>query len=318
MRKKASKISVLGAGNVGASIAYTLTLEGLTSELVLVDINRNKAKGEAMDIIQCTALCPAVDIYAGDYPDIEGSDIVVVTLGGARKPGQSRIDLAKGNVNIIKSVIPQAIKYAPNAVYVVVSNPVDIITYAILKISGLPENRVFGSGTLLDSSRLREIIGHHMKVNPKNVHAYVFGEHGDSAMIPWSLTSIGGIPMRVFRDSMRTKSPEITTIDKEKVEENVHTSGAEIIRLKGATYYAIAVAASKICRNILRNTNSVMTLSGMLHGEYGFDNLCMSIPFILNRNGIANSIAPPLEDAEMKKLRASAQLLKGTISTLDI
>ncbi len=318
MKKKASKISILGTGNVGATIAYTLTLEGHASEMVLVDINRDKAQGEAMDIIQCTALCPSVDIYAGDYPDIEGSDIVVVTVGGARKPGQSRIDLAQRNVNIIKSVVPQAVKYAPNAVYVVVSNPVDIITYAFLKLSGLPENHVFGSGTLLDSSRLREKIAHHVKVNPKNVHAYVFGEHGDSAMVPWSLTSIGGIPMQVFFDHMRNKTHEITAIDHEKVEESVHRSGGEVIRLKGATYYAIAVATSKICRNILRNTNSVMTLSGLLHGEYGFDNLCMSIPFILNRDGIVNSIAPPLEEAEMEKLRASAELLKDTIANLDL
>ena len=316
--KKTSKISILGAGNVGATIAYTLMLEGRASEMVLVDINRNKAKGEAMDLIQCTALCPAADIYAGDYPDIAGSDIVIVTLGGGRKPGQSRIDLAQGNVNIIKSAMPQAVKYAPNAIYVVVSNPVDIVTYATLKVTGLPENRVFGSGTLLDSSRLREMIARHVNVNPKNVHAYVFGEHGDSSMVPWSLTSVGGIPLRTVLSSLRQKTPGITDIDRAKVEDSMHRSGGEIIRLKGATYYAIAVAASKICRNILRNTNSVMTLSGMLHGEYGFDGICMSIPFILNREGIGNSIAPPLQDDEMEKLRASAGLLKNTIEKLDL
>jgi L-lactate dehydrogenase len=316
--KKANKISILGAGNVGASIAYTLTLDGLASEIVLVDINRDKAKGEAMDIIQCTALCPSVNIYAGDYPDLQGSDIVVVTLGCARKPGQSRIDLAQGNVNIIKSVMPQAVKYAPGAIYVVVSNPVDLITYAILKTTGLPENQVFGSGTLLDSARLREMIAQHMNVNPKNVHAYVFGEHGDSAMIPWSLTSIGGIPIATYSSSVRNKVSDYVELNHDKIEEDVHHSGGEVIRLKGATYYAIAVSTAKICRNILRDTNSIMTLTAMLHGEYGFDGICMSLPFILNRQGISNSIAPPLLPAEMEKLRTSADMLKEIVSGLNI
>lgn len=316
--KKANKISILGAGNVGATIAYTLTLEGLASEIVLVDINKDKAKGESMDIIQCTALCPSVNIYSGEYSDIEGSDIVIVTLGCARKPGQSRIDLAQGNVNIIKSVMPQAVKYAPNAIYVAVSNPVDIITYTILKTTGLPENHVFGSGTLLDSARLREMIAKHVNVNPKNVHAYVLGEHGDSSMVPWSLTSIGGIPMDVYTNSISKKDPNYTALDHDKIVEDVHKAGGEIIRLKGATFYAIAVSATKICRNILRDTNSVMALSGMLHGEYGFDGLCMSVPFILNRDGIVNSVTPPLTAEEMEKLTASATLLKDTISKLDI
>jgi L-lactate dehydrogenase len=316
--KKGSKISILGAGNVGATIAYTLTLDGLASEIVLVDINRDKAKGEAMDIIQGTALCPPVNIYAGDYPDIVNSDIVVVTLGCARKPGQSRIDLAQGNVNIIKSVMPQAVKYAPDAIYVVVSNPVDIITYTILKVTGLPESHVFGSGTLLDSSRLRGMIAGHAHVSPKNVHAYVFGEHGDSSMIPWSLTSVGGIPMKVYLDSVRGKQQKPAALDHAKIEEEVHGSGGKVIKLKGATYYAIGISATKICQCILRNTNSVLTLSGMLHGEYGFENICMSVPFILNCSGITNSITPPLLPEEMDRLSKSANLLKETVSALKI
>jgi L-lactate dehydrogenase len=316
--KKANKISILGAGNVGATIAYTLTLEGLASEIVLVDINKNKAQGEALDIIQCTALCPSVNIYSGDYSDIKGSDIVIVTLGCARKPGQSRLDLAQGNVNIIKSVIPQAVKYAPDAIYVTVSNPVDIITYTILKTTGMPENHVFGSGTLLDSARLREIIGTHVDVNPQNVHAYVLGEHGDSSMIPWSLTSIGGIPMNVYTDSLRNKKADYTPLDHAQVLDDVHKAGGKVIRLKGATFYAIAVSTTTICRNILHDSNTVMSLSGMLHGEYGISDVCVSVPFIVNRNGLANSVTPPLTDAEMKKLSSSANMLKETITKLDI
>lgn len=316
--KKANKISILGAGNVGATIAYTLTLEGLASEIVLVDINKNKAQGEAMDIIQCTALCPSVNIYSGEYSDLEGSDIVIVTLGCARKPGQSRIDLAQGNVNIIKSVMPQAVKYAPNAIYVVVSNPVDIITYTILKTTGLPENHVFGSGTLLDSARLREMIGNHVGVNPQHVHAYVLGEHGDSSMVPWSITSIGGIPMDVYTESLHTKDTNYIPLDHEKVTESVHKSGGEIIRLKGATFYAIAISATTICRYILHDANSVLPLTGMLHGEYGFSDVCLSVPFILNRDGLANSVTPPLAADEMEKLRESGNMLKDTIAKLSL
>lgn len=316
--RKANKISILGAGNVGATIAYTITLEGLASEIVLVDINKNKAAGEAMDIIQCTAICPSVDIYSGDYSDIEGSDIVVVTLGCARKPGQTRIDLAQGNVNIIKSVMPEAVKYAPNAIYVVVSNPVDIITYTILKTTGLPERHVLGSGTLLDSARLREIIGQHLSVDPKNVHAYVLGEHGDSAVIPWSITNVGGISVEAYADNLHREHKDYTPIDCARIEANVHKSGSEVIRLKGATYYAIAVATTSICSQILRDTNTILPLSGMLHGEYGFADVCMSIPFVLNRDGLANSVTPPLTGAEVEKISASANLLKDTISKLDI
>lgn len=316
--KKANKISILGAGNVGATIAYTLTLEGLASEIVLVDINKDKAKGEAMDIIQCTALCPSVNIYSGEYSDIEGSDIVIVTLGCARKPGQSRIDLAQTNVNIIKSVMPEAVKYAPNAIYVAVSNPVDIITYTILKTTGLPENHVFGSGTLLDSARLREMIGVHMDVNPKHIHAYVLGEHGDSSMVPWSLTSIGGIPMDVYVKSIQKKKPDLKPIDHDKIVESVHKSGGEIIKLKGATFYAIAVSATTICRNILHDADSVLPLSGMLHGEYGYSDVCLSVPFVLNRDGLVNSVTPPLTEEEAKKFSASAEMLKETLAKLNV
>lgn len=316
--KKANKISILGAGNVGATIAYTLTLEGLASEIVLVDINKDKARGEALDIIQCTALCPSVNIYSGEYSDLVGSDIVIVTLGSARKPGQTRLDLAQGNVNIIKSVMPEAVKYAPNAIYVVVSNPVDVITYTILKTTDLPENHVFGSGTLLDSARLREIIAEHMNVNPKHVHAYVLGEHGDSAMVPWSLASIGGIPLDVYIKSAQAKNPAITPIDRDKTLETVHKAGGEIIKLKGATFYAIAVSATNICRNILHDADAVMPLSGMLHGEYGYSDVCLSVPFVLNRDGLVNSVTPPLTDEELKKFSASAEMLKDTISKLNI
>ena len=316
--KKGNKISILGAGNVGATIAYTLTMDGMASEIVLVDINRNKAQGEAMDIIQGTALAAPVNIYAGDYPDLVGSDIVVVTLGCARKPGQTRLDLAQGNVDIIKSVMPQAVRYAPDAVYVVVSNPVDIITYTILKTTGLPASRVFGSGTLLDSSRLREMIASCLCVNPKNVHAYVLGEHGDSSMVPWSLATVGGMPLDVFVEGMRRREPGFQELDREKIVNEVHTSGGQVIKLKGATFYAIGLVTRRICSSVLYDTDSVMTLSSMLDGEYGLHDVCVSLPCNIGRHGLENVIAPRMLPEEHEKFMQSVQVMQETISSLKI
>ena len=191
--KKGKKVTVLGAGNVGASIAFALAIKGLCSELLLIDINKPKAKGEAMDIMQGNAFCPSCDIHDGDYPDAADSDMVIITVGIARKPGQTRIDLCKTNAKIMASVMPEIVKYAPHACYLVVSNPVDVLTYEAIRVSGLDPKQVIGSGTVLDSSRLRTCLADHAGLNIKNIHAYVFGEHGDSSMIPWSLSSIAGM-----------------------------------------------------------------------------------------------------------------------------
>lgn len=312
------KISILGAGNVGATIAYTLTIFGTASEIVMVDINKEKAKGEALDIIQGTAYCPPVNIYDGDYSDIANSDIVIVTVGSARKPGQSRIDLAQGNVNIIKSVIPQAVKYAPDAKYIVVSNPVDIITYTILKVSGLPENRVFGSGTLLDTARLRQMIAENVRINPKNVHAFLLGEHGDSAMIPWSLTTIAGMPVDIYTRQLMEKDPSYMGVNHDDILKNVHGAGGEVIKLKGATFYGIALCARAICDAIMRNSNTTMTCSTMLHGEYGVSDVCVSIPVIIGSDGICGRITPDITAEEQKQFMASADVMKEIIKNLTI
>lgn len=315
---KTSKITVLGAGNVGATIAYTLVLEGLAAEVVLVDINKDKANGEAMDIVQGSAFYPSSKVIAGDYEDTVGSDIVIVTVGSARKPGQSRIDLAQGNVRIIKSVMPQILKYAPDALYVVVSNPVDIITYTILKTSGLPENQVIGSGTLLDTARLRDNIAQSIGVSPKNIHSFVLGEHGDSSMIPWSLTAVGGIPLETYLASIRNKSENIHIPDKEAVLEDVHKAGGNVIRLKGATFYAIALVARRICEAIMRNAHSVLTCSTMMHGEYGVSDVCVSVPCIIGAGGVENIATPPMTAEEEAAFAASAASLKAIINELEI
>ncbi len=316
--KKGKKITILGAGNVGASIAYTLTIAGMVSEIVLIDVNEKKAQGEAMDIIQGTPFSSPVNIYAGSYPDAVGSDIVIVTVGMARKPGQTRIDLAQANIDIIKSVMPQVIRFAPDAVYLVVSNPVDIITYTILKTTTLSERQVIGSGTMLDSARLRSRLAAHMGLNPKNVHAYVFGEHGDTSMIPWSLATIAGLEMDRYCTDICDKHNKCGKEELKEIEEDVRTAGARVISLKNATYYAIALSVSRLCECIIRDTDSVMTVSAMLHNQYGISDVCLSIPFVIGAQGLKRSLAPSLLDEEVALLRKSADTLKDIIAQLSI
>ena len=292
--KKGKKITILGTGNVGATIAYTLAIDGMASEILLIDINDKKAKGEAMDIFQGTPFCAPVNIHAGDYEEAVDSDVVIVTVGLARKPGQTRIDLAQANVNIIKSVMPQITRYAPDAIYVVVSNPVDIITYAILKNTNLSENQVFGSGTMLDSARLRSRLAEHVGLNSKNIHAYVFGEHGDTSMIPWSLTTIAGMEMSKYCTYICDQNNRCGKTELKEIEEDVRTAGAQVIALKGATFYAIALSVRRICECILRDTDSVMTVSAMIHNQYGINDVCLSLPFVVGAQGIRRAVVPPL------------------------
>lgn len=315
--KKGTKITILGAGNVGASIAFTLAVTGTCSDIVLVDINKDKAEGEAMDIRQGLAFCPSVTIRSDDYEAAEDSDIVIVTLGIARKPGQTRIDLAQINVNIIKEVMPRVEKVAPNAVYVVVSNPVDILTYAILKATNLSPNQVIGSGTMLDSSRLRSTLAEHVELNVKNVHSYVFGEHGDTAMIPWSLTAIASMPVDEYFSHLEGEEENLFSQEKrDSVLNDVRTAGAEVIKRKGATFYAIALSVRKICDVILRNSEAVLTVSGLINNRYGINDVCLSLPFVIGSDGIRGEITPRLLPEEEKELQASAAALKEVIDTL--
>ncbi|HIW73509.1 MAG TPA: L-lactate dehydrogenase [Firmicutes bacterium] len=316
--KKGKKITILGAGNVGATIAYTLAMDGMASEILLIDINEKKANGEAMDIFQGTPFCAPVNIHAGGYPDALHSDVVIVTVGLARKPGQTRIDLAQANVDIIKSVMPQITQVAPDAVYVVVSNPVDIITYAILKTTRLSDRQVFGSGTMLDSARLRSRLAEHVGLNSKNVHAYVFGEHGDTSLIPWSLTTIAGMEMDTYCTYVCDRHNHCGKEELKDIEEDVRTAGAKVIAQKGATFYAIALSVRRICECILRDTDSVMTVSAMIHNQYGINDVCLSLPFVVGAQGIRRAIVPPLTEGEEALLHKSADALKDVISQLNI
>ena len=313
-----NKISIIGTGSVGATIAYTLTVMGIASEIVMIDINNEKAAGEALDISQGTPFCGACSIYAGDYSDAAGSNIVIISSGIARKPGQTRLELAQTNVDITKMIIPEITKYAPDATYIIVSNPVDILTYTFNKFSGLPENRIIGSGTILDTSRLRARLAEYYHINQTNVHAYVFGEHGDSSFVPWSVANISNIPIEECSKAISTPGDIIPDLDLDEIEQYVRKSGARVIERKGATFYAVSVSVCHICKCLLGGLDTTMTVSTMMHGEYGIEDVCLSTLNLVGRDGIRRKVNLPLSDSEIMKLRYSADVLKQTINSLNI
>ena len=314
-----SKITIIGSGSVGSTIAYTMAVCGIASEIVMIDVNEAKSLGEALDIRQGTPFCPPVSVYAGSYRDAKDSDIVVLTSGIARKPGQSRLDLAQTNVNITKSIIPEITKYAPDAKYIIVSNPVDILTYVFHKCSGLKESQIIGSGTILDTARLRSRISEYYSLNQQNVHAYVFGEHGDSSFVPWSVANISNIPIDDFQSFINdgTKGP-FPPLDHEQIENYMRKSGGRIIERKGATFYAVAISVCHICRCILSGIDTTLTVSSMMHGEYGIDDVCLSVLSIVGQDGVTGKVLIPLTPEEEALLQKSAGCLKEIIAQLDI
>lgn len=313
-----NKVSIIGTGSVGSTIAYTLTVMGLVSEIVMIDINSEKALGEALDIRQGTPFCGACSIYAGDYRDAVNSDIVIITSGIARKPGQSRLELAQTNVDITKMIIPEITKYAPNATYIIVSNPVDILTYTFVKLSGLPENRIIGSGTILDTARLRSRLSEYYNINQSNVHAYVFGEHGDSSFIPWSVANISNVPIRDCQKLISTPGICTPELDFEEIEQYVRKSGGRVIARKGATFYAVSVSVCHICKCLLAGIDTTMTVSTMMHGEYGVDDVCLSTLNMVGNDGVRGKVNVSLTDSEVALLRNSAEKLKEVIKSLKI
>lgn len=311
-----NKITIIGTGSVGSTIAYTMTVAGIASEIVMIDINGEKAIGEALDIRQGTPFCHSCNVYAGTYSDAAGSDIVVITSGVARKPGQSRLDLAQTNVNITKAIIPEITRYAPDATYVIVSNPVDVLTYTFCKCSGLPEERIIGSGTILDTARLRARLSEFYSVSQQNVHAYVLGEHGDSSFVPWSIANISNVPVEEYCKSILHTDRDYPTINRAEVEEYVRKSGAEVIQRKGATFYAVSVSVCHVCKCLLSGIDTTLTVSTMMHGEYGIEDVCLSLLNIVGKDGAHGKILLPLNDEEQIALRKSADNLKSVINGL--
>ena len=313
-----SKITIIGAGSVGSTIAYTLAHDEIASEIVLIDINKEKVEGEVMDIEQGTCFRSPVSLVAGDYADAKDSDIVIITSGIARKPGQTRIELTQTNVNILKSITPQIVKEAPDAKYIIVSNPVDIMTYVFTKISGLPENQIMGSGTILDTARLRYGLSEHFKVAQGNIHAYVFGEHGDTSFIPWTGAYISGLSTDEYYEEMKAHGKAVKPLDKEAMLEYVQKSGGKVIAKKGATFYAVSATVCQLVGLILAASDSLATVSSMLHGEYGIEDVCLSTLTLVGPNGIQGKVQMRMNKEEVALLKKSADALKEVIAQIEL
>ena len=313
-----NKITIIGAGSVGATIANDLAVMNIATEIVLIDINHQKAFGEAMDIYQGLSFGSPAIVRPGDYEDAAGSSIVVITSGLPRKPGQTRLELAQTNVNILKEITPNIVKHAPDAIYVIVSNPVDVLTYVFHKISGIPAHRIIGSGTILDTARLQAALAKEFHISPKNVHAHVYGEHGDTSFVPWSLATISNNRIAKYK----SHAPENHKIrfdgDYDQMEEHVRTSGAVVIKAKGVTNYAVAMSVCHIVRCIFNGSGTALTVSSMMNGEYGLEDVCLSVLCIVDDDGIRGKIQNDLTPEELEKLHASAEKLKQTIASIEI
>lgn len=308
------KIVVVGAGHVGATIAYTIMLGGLFSHIVIIDINNKKAEGNALDISHGVSFVKPVKVTAGDYSECTDADIVIITAGENQAPGESRLDLLKKNVVITKEIVESVMKYAPDDIILLtVTNPVDILTYVTFKVSGLPKNQVLGSGTVLDTSRLKFMISRRTGIDARNCHTYIIGEHGDSEVAAWSITNIGGMSMHEFCRFTGKCSLE----DLDKMYSEVKNSAYEIIEKKGATHYAIAVAVEKIVECIAGDENSILTVSSVFDGQYGLEDVALSVPTKVGGDGIEKILEVPFGRDEMKGLRDSAATLRKMIKEIE-
>lgn len=313
MKFRIKKIAVVGVGAVGASVAYALAISGLATELVLVDVNAAKAEGEAMDLAHAAAFIKPIRIYAGTFEDCRDAALIIFTAGTSQKPGESRLDLLQKNYAILKDSLPKFMGAGNESFLMIVSNPVDVLTYAALKITGLPPERVFGSGTVLDSSRFRHSLSGHCGVAPRNIHAYVVGEHGDSEVLLWSQSNIAGIDIDRY-----CELAGIAPVDRQEVERQVRNAGYEIISRKGATYYAVSLAVKRICESLLRDENSILTVTGLIDGPYGIRDCCLGLPSVINSKGRGRPLELPLSVKEEDDLRKSANILKEAIRELGL
>lgn len=309
------KAAIIGCGFVGSATAFALMQSRLFSEIVLLDANHDKADGEAKDIAHGIPFAGQMKIYAGDYGDIGDSSIVIVTAGANQKPDETRLDLVHKNVGIYKSIIPQIVESGFGGVLLIVSNPVDILTYAAVKLSGFPEHRVIGSGTVLDTARLKYALGEHLSVDSRSVHSFIIGEHGDSEIAAWSSTNVSGIPVNDFCE-MRGHFNHQESM--ERIAANVKNSAYEIIAKKQATYYGIAMSVKRICECIVRDEKSILPVSSMLHGLYGIDDIALSMPAIVGAEGIETHVPISLDEKETAALLASAKTLKEVAKSLEL
>ena len=312
------KVTIIGAGSVGSTTAFALLTRGVASEVVLIDVNTSKALGEALDIKQATPFIDNCDIYAGSYADAVGSDFVIITSGIGRKPGQSRLELVQTNIGIIKQIAGEIIKVAPNAIYILVANPVDILTYAFLKYTGLPKRQVIGTGTVLDTIRLRTRLAEIYNVNSQQVHANVLGEHGDTSFVAWSTATIAGVPIAEFNDAIASAYNIPNVYTREDVETYVRKSGGKIISRKGCTVYGIGMTSTHIIKSMSGSAETAITVSSLHEGEYGISDVCLSSLALVDSTGVRSIITQKLTDEELRKLHESAEALKSVIKSVSL
>ena len=309
------KVAVIGCGFVGATSAFSLIQTGLFSEMVLIDANTQKAEGEAMDLSHGSAYLTPMNIYAGTYDDIVDAGLIVITAGANQKPDETRLDLVKKNVQIFKSIIPEIKERNCEGILLIVSNPVDILTEVALKLSGFPAHRVIGSGTVLDTARLKYVLGKHLQVDPRDIHAYIIGEHGDSELVVWSGAQVAGIHINHFCELRGNFNHEESM---ERLAQEVRDSAYEIIKRKGATYYGVAVAVKRIATAIVKDEHAVLPISSLMQGEFGLNDICLSIPTVIGQNGVEKVVDIYLNNDENEKLQTSAKALKDVLDGLDL
>lgn len=309
------KAAMIGCGFVGSASVYSLMQGSVFSEIVLIDANKDKAEGEALDISHGLPFAKPMKIYAGDYPDLADAGLIIISAGAAQKPGETRLDLVKKNTAIFKSIIPEIVKYNKDAILLVVANPVDILTQVALKLSGYPKNRVLGSGTTLDSARFKYLLGEHLGVDARSVHAFIIGEHGDSEIAAWSSANVSGVPIHKFCEMRGYTDHDAETT---RIAEEVKNSAYEIIKKKGATYYGIGMSVRRICEAIVRDEKSILPVSSYIEGKYGIDGVCLSMPTIVGADGIDELIPYELSDEELAELHKSADTLKSVLKEIGL
>jgi L-lactate dehydrogenase len=309
------KIAVVGAGEVGSTFAYALLLNGLVGEIVLIDVDRERAEGEVMDLNHAVPLSNPVRIWAGDYPDCAGADVVVVAAGTAQRPGETRLDLVKRNAAIFQNIIPRIAAHNRTGILLIATNPVDVLSYVAWQVSGFPAQRVIGSGTVLDTARFRYLLSEHLDVDPRSVHAYVIGEHGDSEVAVWSLANMAGMRLDDF---CRREDCDLGTETRERIFKQTRNAAYEIIQRKGATHYAVAAGLLRIVESILRNQHTVLAVSSLVPGYYEIEDVYLSLPAVIGRRGVERVLYLPLDGQETEALHKSAAVLRGVLDELEI
>jgi L-lactate dehydrogenase len=308
-----SRVAIVGAGAVGSTIAYAILLKGLVREIVLIDINHSKAEAEARDLMHGSMFVPSVEVTTGSVRDCHGSKVVVITAGAKQKPGQSRLELAEANAKLFRALIPQIAAAAPDSLLLIVSNPVDVLTYASLRLAGLPASRVMGSGTVLDTSRFRALLAQRLSVSVGNVHAYIIGEHGDSEVPLWSSAQIANIPVLSYSSPT---APRLTGGDREVIFQNVRDAAAQVIAAKGATNWAVGLAVGRILEAVLRDEQAVLTVSRLLSDYHGIGDVCLSVASLVGGSGVGPALEVVYSASELAALRRSAELLRKAAKDL--